>query len=107
MSEPQNTDSSTTDSGATTKPPVATVVTNTPNTPTPPATVPDFSNLLTQLSALPEQIASSVKEAVGTPKPTVTAKPEDKVTEVKPVDKPDDKPTSTPGRKSFTDWWFN
>lgn len=80
----------------------------------------DLTALVTTLTALPEQIARSVKEAVGTP-----AKPAETPAS-KPPEGSEDKgkggqdsgdskgnqstagaTTKTPGRKSFTDWWFN
>jgi hypothetical protein len=93
---------------------------NTPPTVTPPTVTPpqpaaqpalDLTGLMTALNALPETIARSVKEAVGTPaKPVAETKAtEEKVTE-KSAEKPAaaEKPASLiPGKKrSFAGWWF-
>lgn len=110
MSEPPATEGSTTQSdGNTTTVPNPPAHSSAP-TNTPPA-LPDFSGITTQLAALPEQIAKSVREAIGTPK--TPDKPADKPEE-KAADKPTEtaKPTetvkpTTPGKKSFRDWWFD
>lgn len=88
----------------------------------PPPTVqmPDFGPVMTAISALPEQIAKSVREAVGTPaKPPAPEKPAESGSNgsnasggtggSESTSKPASKPTTgEPGkRRSFADWWVN
>ncbi len=85
--------------------------------------MPDFSKLTETLNALPESIARSVKEAVGTPtNPTPaapsTAKETDSADSKKEEKGTDDdstsraKPSSVPGSgeqrpNRFANWWFS
>lgn len=85
--------------------------------------IPDFTGVMTAIAALPEQIAKSVKEAVGTPaKPPASVQPAESGSNG--TNDSGDKGgsgsggtrtsggTSTasgqPGkRRSFADWWIN
>lgn len=58
---------------------------------------PDFSPVLTQLQALPEMVANAVKEATQPPKHSETQTTE----QTKEKER-----ESTPGKKSFSQWWF-
>lgn len=89
-----------------------------------PIQMPDFGPVMTAIAALPEQIAKSVKEAVGTPAKPPASKPEsdssgsngsEGATGTGSASTGTSKPTSgtsapsgEPGkRKGLADWWFN
>lgn len=65
---------------------------------------PDLSGLMTALAALPETIAKSVKEAVGTPAKPV--KQETPTEQPKQEEKKIAAPAEPGKKKSFSDWWF-
>jgi hypothetical protein len=65
---------------------------------------------MTALSALPETIAKSVKEAIGTPQQPTP--PVQKTEETAPPKKteetaPPKKDEGTPGKKTFAQMWFS
>lgn len=63
--------------------------------------------LMTQLQALPEQIANAVKEAVGQAKTTPEPqKPSTEDTSKSEGTATASTKTTTPGKKTFSEWWF-
>lgn len=65
----------------------------------------DLSALTTVLTALPEQIARSVREAVGTPQAVTRKSPEESVDKTEKAETKKEKQL-IPTKKSFRDWWF-
>lgn len=114
MSDNSGTESNTTESGAGSNPPSTQQQSVT--TP-PPAAQPDYSKQFeafsTTLTALPEMIAKSVKEAIGTPAPAKSEpaeKPAEKTNTEKPAEKATEKTTeAVPGRRGWDGgkWWFS
>lgn len=81
------------------------------------ATEPEWArNLGTSIASLPEVIARSVKEAIGTPAPTHQPKQESAETKETKTQESGSKPAGTkeePGKPTggslqerFTNWWF-
>lgn len=84
--------------------------------------LPDFGPVMTAIAALPEQIAKSVKEAVGTPAKPAERQPESESKGASGSEASEgagtgrtagskqtsgSESTRQPGRKTLADWWFN
>lgn len=111
MSDTANTDPANKDTTDTNSVPANTTVQPATQPATQPAAQPDFSQLLSAIAAMPEQIAKSVSEAVKPPTRQTPVAPVEKLADKTVEDKAKETaaPTHTqtqPGKSKLASWWF-